>query len=136
MSGKNLPTDTLVVIATGAEATLYRNVGQSGGIELKADGSLTPKNLADEGPSGVRPPESSQRSNDEATFSKQLAEHLYKMAHAGKFSDLVIVADPTTLGELRPMLHQEVTDRIVLELNKTLINSSSEEIVKSIKNAM
>lgn len=136
MSDKHLPTNTLVVIATGAEANLYRNVGQSGEIHLKADGSLTPKNLADEGSSGVRPPESSQRSNDEATFSKQLAEHRYKMAHAGKFSDLVIAADPTTLGELRPMLHQEVTDKIVVELNKTLINSSSEEIVKSIKNAL
>ena len=102
MTSKAIPENTLVLITTGAEASLYRNRSKSGGIKLESVGSLTPKNLENEGPSGVRPPESSARETDEATFSKQLAEYLYQQAHAGEFSHLVLVADPDTLGEVRP----------------------------------
>lgn len=132
MSSTNIPKNTLVVVTTGTEAKIFRNQSDSGDIKLRSDGELIPKNLADDGPSGIRPKESSPSDTDEATFSKQLAEHLYKLAHSGKFSHLVLVADPKTLGEIRPILHQEVSDKIVLELNKTLINSSAEDIEKSL----
>lgn len=135
MSEKKLPENTLVVIATGAIAKLYINQGEAGEIKLKSNGSLTPKNLLDDGPSGSRPPESSQRETDEATSSKQLAERLYQEAHTGKFKHLALIADPNTLGELRPLLHQEVTDKMVLELDKTLVNSPIEDIEKILKNA-
>jgi len=126
----NLPKNTFVVITTGAEANLYRNDGDSGEVNLKTVGSISPKDLLNDGPAGSRPPESSDRETDEATFSKQLAENLYERAHAGEFQHLALVADPNTLGELRPLLHQEVTDKIVLEMNKTLINSPIDEIEK------
>ncbi|GJL48803.1 host attachment family protein [Candidatus Nitrospira salsa] len=132
MSSTNIPKNTLVVVTTGTEAKIFRNQSDSGDIKLRSDGGLTPKSLADDGPSGNRPKESSPSETDEATFSKQLAEHLYKLAHSGKFSHLVLMADPETLGELRPILHQEVSDKIVLELNKTLVNSSTEDIEKSL----
>jgi protein required for attachment to host cells len=127
---EKLPKNCLVVVATGAEANLYRNEGDPGEIRLKATGALTPRNLVNEGPSGSRPPESSPRETDEATFSKQLAETLYQQAHSGDYSHLALVADPQTLGELRPLLHKEVTDKIVLEVNKTLINSPLDDIEK------
>ena len=133
MADQALPRNTLVVIATGAEAKLFRNRGESGEISLKADGRLTPQNLAEEGPSGKRPPESSPRETDEGTFSKQLAGYLYREAHAGKFANLALVADPDTLGELRQSLHQEVTDKLVMELDKTLINSSIDDIERSLR---
>ncbi len=129
-----LPKDTLVVITTGAEAKIYRNQSESGKIKLQSAGRISPQNLDNEGPSGSRPPESSNRETDEATFSKQLAEVLYKQAHAGEFQHLALVADPNTLGELRPLLHQEVADKIVLELNKTLINSPVGDIEKILSN--
>lgn len=129
-----MPKETLVVITTGAEAKLFRNQGESGKIKLQSAGTMTPTNLKNEGPSGSRPPESSDRETDEATFSKQLAEDLYNQAHAGNFQHLALIADPNTLGELRPLLHQEVTDKIVLEMNKTLINSPVDEIEKILSN--
>ncbi len=128
MSNHTLPEDTLVVITTGAEAKLFRNKAGNGEVRLAAAGMLSPRNLAGDGPAGKRPPESSERETDEATFSKQLANELYRRAHAGRFEHLALVADPDTLGELRPILHQEVTDKIVLELAKTLINSPTEDI--------
>ena len=133
MTNQALPLDTLVVITTGAEAKFYRNRGQSGEISLEAAGGLTPRQLTDDGPSGKRPPESSPRETDEGTFSKQLADHLYSEAHAGNFDNIALVADPGTLGELRGVLHQEVTDKLVMELAKTLINSSKEDIERSLR---
>ncbi len=136
MSNTNIPKNTLVVVATGIEAKFFYNQNDSGDIKLRSDGGLIPKNLADDGPAGNRPKDSSPSDTDEATFSKQLAEHLYQLAHSGKFSHLVLVADPKTLGELRPILHQEVSDKIVLALNKTLVNSSTEDIEKSLHAAI
>ncbi len=134
MSTSTIPKNTLVVIATGAEAKLYRNSGDGNEISLKSEGSLTPKNLRGEGPSGSYVPDSSGQETDEATFSKQLANRLYEMSHSGKFDNLVLAADPDSLGEIRPLLHKEVSDKLVLELNKTLINSSVQDIEKSIQN--
>ncbi len=133
MADQALPQNAFVVVTTGAEAKFYRNRGQSGDISLEAAGDLSPKNLAEQGPSGKQPPESSPRETDEGTFSKQLAHHLYNEAHAGKFDNLVLVADPDTLGELRPILHRVVTDKLVMELGKTLINSSTQDIEKTLR---
>lgn len=129
MTALNFPNNTLVVIATGAEAKTFRVVDGA----LKHDTDWHPQNLDDEGPSGKRPPDVSPGGNDEATFSKQIAHKLYALAHKGAFDHLVLVADPQTLGEMRPQLHLEVTDKIVLELAKTLINSPIADIERSLR---
>jgi protein required for attachment to host cells len=134
MTNSSIPTNCLVVVATGAEAKLYRNIGDSNGIRLREESILNPKNLRSEGPSGSYVPDSSARETDEATFSKQLAHHLYKLAIDGEFDSLVLTADPDSLGEMRPLLHKEVTDRIVLEMGKTLTNSSIKDIERTIQN--
>lgn len=133
MADTKIPHNALVVITTGEEAKFFRNEGKQGAIDLKAAGGLKPGDMADEGPSGKMPPDHSDQKNNEATFSKILSNHLYQQAHAGKFDHLVLVADPDTLGEMRPQLHQEVTDKIALELAKTLINSPTDDIEKSLR---
>lgn len=129
---QSIPQNTLVVVADGTRAILYRNESGDGSLDLKKVREVTPKNLEDDGPSGVRPPESSLQETDEATFAKQLANYLYHEAHENNFSDLVLAADPQTLGQMRPCLHQEVTDRIIKEVNKTLTNSSVEDVERSL----
>lgn len=61
-------------------------------------------------------------------FAKELSDRLYKHAHKNAFSDLVIVAPPKVLGELRKDLHKEVLDRIVAEVDKDLTNHPVYEI--------
>ncbi|MEM0899188.1 MAG: host attachment family protein [Pseudomonadota bacterium] len=61
-------------------------------------------------------------------FAADLAEILYKKAHANKFSDLILVATPQTLGDLRKELHQSVTDKLVGEVDKNLSNHPVEAI--------
>ncbi len=61
-------------------------------------------------------------------FAADIADSLYKSAHAGRFNKLVIVAPPRTLGDLRQELHAEVADRVVAEIDKSLTNLPLHEI--------
>lgn len=129
---KTIPANALVVVADGTGARLFRNAGHGGDVSLKQNGMFNPSKLDDDGPAGARPPESTKQETDEATFAKQLAKELYRRAHLGEFEHLVIVADPQTLGQLRPSLHKEVQQRLVREVAKTLTNSSTEDIERAI----
>jgi protein required for attachment to host cells len=116
----DIPRDALIVVADGHKATLFRNVGAGEEISLREVRRLAPENLNDEGPSGMRPVEQTRQQTDEATFARQLAEALYAMRHSNEFEALVLVADPQTLGQMRPLLHKETLRRQVGELAKTM----------------
>ena len=69
-------------------------------------------------------------------FASDLADILYKQAHKGNFDSIVLVADPGTLGELRSELHQEVTDKVIGEISKTLTNHPIDDIEKIVKSEL
>ena len=131
MAGK-IPHNAFVVVADGGGARFFRNAGQGAAVELSSDGQLAPNALADEGPAGGRPPESSARETDEATFAKQLARELYRRAHEGTYTALVLIADPQTLGQIRPLLHKEVQERLIADYAKTLTKASVADIERTI----
>jgi protein required for attachment to host cells len=131
MTGK-IPHNALVVVADGTGARFFRNVGHETKISLSAAGEFKPTDLLDDGPAGKRPPESSMQETDEATFAKQLAKELYRRAHSGDFSALVLIADPQTLGQIRPTLHKEVQERLVSEVGKTLTKASIADIQRAL----
>lgn len=126
----NIPHNALIVVADGTGARFFRNTGQRHELKLTADGELHPSDLLDDGPSGRRPTESTRQETNEATFAKQLAHDLYRRAHNGDFAALVLVADPQTLGQLRPILHKEVESRVVAEHGKTMTKASIADIQK------
>lgn len=130
-----IPHQALVVVADGHQARYFRAHNASGGFQLSEEKEQLPTNLADEGPSGHRPEEQTQRQTDEATFAKQLAEMLYQMHHGGKYKDLVLAADPQTLGQVRSALHKTVTESIVMTIDKELAGHPVAEIEKIIGNA-
>ncbi|OCW57888.1 host attachment family protein [Hoeflea olei] len=136
MSHLPVPHKTLIVVGTGEGANIYRNAGKGGDLKLHHEYDLEPGDLADEGPAGKEPPDTSPKESMEATFAKILANHLYDQAQSHSFDDLILVLDPDTLGETRPSLHSSVTDKIMLELPKTLSNSKIEDIERSILAAM
>jgi protein required for attachment to host cells len=131
MVGK-IPHNALVVVADGTGARFFRNTGHENKVSLSSEGELKPASLLDDGPAGKRPPESSSQETDEATFAKQLAKELYRRAHRGNFAALVLIADPQTLGQIRPTLHKEVKDRLISEVGKTLTKASITEIQKAL----
>ena|SRR5690554_4497183 len=127
-----VPKDTLVVVADGGGARVLRNVGAAFSPELVAEHVLTPQNLNDDGPSGSVPTETRGEELDEATFAKQLAQWLNARALKQEFANLVLMADPQTLGQVRRSLHKEVNDRLVAEIDKNLSNATIEDIVKAL----
>ena len=129
---ERIPHKALVVVADGTGARFFRNAGHEHEVALAAEGEFTPTHLLDDGPAGQRPTEASPQETDEATFAKQLAHELYRRAHRGDFAALVLIADPQTLGQIRPTLHKEVQDRLVFEVGKTLTKASVTEIQQAL----
>lgn len=123
-----IPKHTLVVVADGTGAQLYRSSLQGGNVSLTPEGEVTPQNLESTGPSGSRPPEQTSQQTDEAKFAKQLAHDLYDRLNNDEYRTLVLMADPQTLGQMRDVMHQEVNKCVVRSIDKTLTNSPLEDI--------
>ncbi len=131
-----LSSRTLVVIADGERAILFRNKGVGDDIDLQDAKRVTPDNLLDDGPSGSRPEEQTQQQTDEATFAKQLTQRLNAMCLKGEFETLILAADPQTLGQMRGIMHKTVEAALLISLAKDLTHHSAQEIAAAIKNAM
>lgn len=118
-----VPSDALVVVADGTGARVFRNRGEARAPLLHQIDVLELMNMDDDGPSGSMPQDSSGFDIDEATFAKQLAHGLNQGALKQRYDHLVLIADPATLGRVRPQLHKEVQARMVTEIAKTLTNA-------------
>ena len=139
-----LEKDTWVLIADGEKALFLRNLTDAENPHLdvvreeeqenppsREQGTHAPGRFND-GPnvqrSAVQDTDWHQLAKER--FAKDLADILYKQAHRGDFDRLVLVADPSTLGELRDELHQAVIDKVVGEVPKTLTNHPLDDIEK------
>ncbi len=127
-----IPAGACVVVADGEGARVFRNVGDGNRLSLRQQDVLEAMNINDEGPSGVAPPEQTGQQTDEATFAKQLANRLNAGALASEYEHLVLVADPQTLGQMRPLLHKETLQRMIGEVAKTLTNSPLQDIEQAL----
>ena len=125
-----LPHNTLVVVADGHQAVLFRNTAKQG-VELTEQERITPTHLQDES-QGNRPPETTPPEEDEATFAKQLTERLNTMVLQNKVEALAVVADPSTLGQMRRHYHKTLEQKLVREVAKTLTSASGAEIAKAL----
>ena len=63
-------------------------------------------------------------------FAVEIAEKLYEAAHRGDFNQIILIAPPVVLGEMRKNLHKEVEAMVVAEYPKTLTNHPVPEIEK------
>ena len=124
-----IPNDTLVVVADGRSARLFRNVGDESALKLHQADTMDPSDAMDAGPSGSQP-----RDNDvgEAAFAKVLADRINASALRNGFAHIVLAADPTTLGEIRPQLHKTVNQRMLAEVAKDWTNTPLEQIERAL----
>ena len=130
-----IPAHTLVVVADGTGARLFRNRGDEREVSLHQVELRELVNMDDDGPAGSMPGESTGQQIDEATFAKQLALALNEGALKHQYQYLVLAADPTTLGRMRPLLHKEVQARLLAELPKTLTNAPLEDVERALRAA-
>ncbi len=142
MSGLKIERDAWVLVGDGEKALVFRNEGSITRPNLQVIQVLEHENprTRDQGTDqpgryfdGMGPNRSAVENTDwhrleKTNFAKEIAEALYKAAHAGRFSRLIVVAPPTTLGDLRKAFHKEVSERIVAEVDKTLTGHPPYEI--------
>lgn len=128
-----IPHNCLVAVADGRKLLLLHNEGDDQFPNLKViakeeqdnpptreQGTDRPGRLGDTslGRSAVESTDFHQIEEDR--FADNVADILYKRAHAGKFDKLILVAPPRVLGRLRDTLHSEVRQRLIAELDKDL----------------
>ncbi len=124
-----IPSGTMVVVADGRHARVFRNYGDTRALKLQQDQALDAEIAQGNGPSGSQP-----KDNDvgEAAFAKVLAERINQAALRHRFDHVVLVADPATLGEMRPQLHQETRQRMLAEIAKDWTNVPLEQVEKAL----
>ena len=124
----SIPQNALIVVADGEHGVLYRNTSSSG-VKLDRHGDI--KHDSSKG-AAATPTETVPREQGEAGFAKNVADALAHHVQMDDHKAIVLVADPQTLGQIRPSLSADISKRIILELNKNLVNSSIADIEKSL----
>ena len=66
-------------------------------------------------------PRSDPHENAEEQFSRSLAQKMEKAAQLHRFDQLLVVADPKTMGRLRQQMHKVVSDRVADEVSLDLV---------------
>ena len=66
-------------------------------------------------------PRSDPHENAEEHFSRSLAQKMEKAAQLHRFDQLLIIADPKTMGRLRQQMHRALSDRVTDEVSLDLV---------------
>ena len=144
MESVYIPAKALVLVSDGRRARFLRNKGTPKEPQLIVEQVLEQENPAtrDQGtdkPGRVMASIGDSRSAYEQTdwhqqqeerFAAEIADELYRMEHAHKFRELVVVAPPKMLGDLRAKLHPEVANCVIAEVPKDLTGHPVPELSK------
>ena len=130
-----ISTGTLVAVVDGEKLALFHNTGHQS-VEL------TPRPTPDiaERASGAAGRISSGANPDNDTqaedgFAMGVADELNKLVLNHKVEQLLVIAAPKTMGQLRKGWHKETAARVVGEISKDLTGHSPEQIAAAIEKA-
>ena len=130
-----LPNNAHVAIVDGENFTVMRNNGTP--LEPKLGSSEKPDLSATNFSAGVKhqDPVSQQHGRtdlNELAHGAAAAEWLNAKSIAGEITDILVIADPKTLGEMRRHYHTELEKRLVGEIDKTLSGEPTARIEQAI----
>lgn len=126
----HLPANAHVAVVDGEHFSLFRNSGTEQEPSLsKVDLSLESSTAHNAG-QGDTP-----RQNEEAGHAAAVAEALNAAVLGNRMSALVVIADPTTLGEMRKLYHKALEQVLAGEIAKTLAGHSTDDLLKAIASA-
>lgn len=145
-----LHTGDWAVVADGEKALVLENVGDSSLLQFSVVQTRTQDNPAtrDQGtdkPGRAHDGGVQQMSAMDDTdwhrlakdrFADDLADMLYRHAHAGDFKRLALIAAPQVLGEVRKKLHAEVRARLIAEVPETLTNHPVDKIEAQVRDKL
>ena len=133
-----LPTNAHVAIVDGENFTVMRNTGQP--LEPRLGSAEKPDLASTNFSAGVKHQDDvgqrHGRTNlDELAHGAAAAEWLNAKSINGEITDVLVIADPKTLGEMRRHYHSELEKRLVGEIDKTLSGASTAQIEQAIEKA-
>ena len=144
MPGVKIDSGEWVVVCDGSKALILENAGDARFPNLRTREAYEHKHpatreLGSDVPGRAFASVGSTRSAVEQTdwhrqaeerFAAQVADLLYRMAHAHTFDHLVVIAAPKVLGNLRAAFHPEVATRVVAEVAKDLTSVPTHDLAK------
>lgn len=131
-----IPHGTVVALVDGKNFELYRNAGTEADPELEAK---APPKLDDHNHSGGGHHSSSANPTghlaDEDAHANAAVQWLNNQVIAHKIEQLIVIAAPRTLGEMRHHYHKLLQRALVAELAKDLNGKQPAEILSALRNA-
>ena len=130
-----IPHNAHVALANGERFLVMRNVGQP--LEPKFEQVQSLDLELTNFSAGVRHQDPAGQRNgstdiDELAHGAAVAEWLNTQTLRGGIEQVVIAADPKTLGQIRQHCHKELASRIVGEVAKDLINQPLQAIEQAL----
>ena len=132
-----IPKGTVVAVADGEKFHLFSNTGDEANPTLTAmpEAEIESVNngsgASHQSSSGN--PDESQAAED--GFAGGIAGLLNKRVLDGDISDLIIIAAPRTLGEIRKSYHKKLSEVLRGEISKDLTSHPVHDIEKAIASA-
>ena len=131
-----IPHNALVLVADGRKSLFLRNEGDAEFLNLVVEDQRAHADLADHELKSDAPgrsfasvgarrsaiAEADYHQIEEDRFAADTAALLSKRAQANGFEQLIIVAPPRTLGELRQHYDKATEAKILAEVDKDLVN--------------
>ena len=133
-----LPSNAHVAIVDGTNFTVMRNTGKP--LEPKLGSAEKPDLSATNFSAGVKHQDDIGQKHgrtdlNELAHGAAAAEWLNAKSISGEISDVLVIADPKTLGEMRRHYHSELEKRLVGEIDKTMTGEPTGRIEQVIANA-
>ncbi|GGZ10784.1 baeRF12 domain-containing protein [Novosphingobium colocasiae] len=137
-----LPHGTVFAIVDGENFELYRNSGKEAAPrlvsldtpELEATNFSAGARRSD-GPSRhqARTGDGSDDSIDESAHAVAVTQWLNRQVLEREIDQLVVVADPRSLGEMRRHYHKELRSALLREVPKTLTGRPAQDIIRAVQ---
>ncbi len=129
-----LPRGATVAVADGEKLNLFRNSGDEVHPKLvPVEGTAVANENRGSGGrhhNSAANPDASQLEED--SFSVGVAELLNRQVLGGEISNLVVIAAPRTLGELRKHYHAKLSSVLMSEIPKDLTGHAVHDVEKTI----
>jgi protein required for attachment to host cells len=132
-----IPHGTIIAIADGARLDLFRNEGRETTLSLAP--LPTPELDVHSKDAGKRHREAAanpdERTVEEGAFAAAVVAWLNHQAVTDQFSDVIIIAAPRTLGEMRRTYHVKLKEKLLGELAKEFTGQPIPVIEQELKAA-
>lgn len=131
-----IPSNTHVALADGTRFLLMRNAGSANEARLELVEEPSLEGEDESGAPGHNDPRSDDyREQDKLDHAASAASWLNRQVLQHRIEQLILVAAPDTLGEMRRHLHKETEAVVVREIAKQLTGVPGPDIVKAIEAA-